>query len=227
MLKPLFLLALAIAMISGTGVRAQGIFDLGPLSGSIKQSGVGIAEAPAPDQVKKADTTDFTFPVSAPLRAENTAKFVEGIRAQDPEAGAMLAGQDLIGALSPAMQTLGLKPNDLADAYTMWLMSVYGLYRGLDEDATTRQVAGTRKMVAATLAGATEILAAPAGEKQRFAEGLILQALLNSWLSENLKQAPERRPEFQREFYRSAKDEMGVDLDRFDYGADGLYAKPQ
>jgi hypothetical protein len=82
-------------------------------------------------------------------------------------------------------------------------------------------------MVAATFAGSRELLELPATEKQKFAESMILQALLNSWLSETLKQAPERRTEFQREFYRSAKEEMGVDLDRFDFGADGLYAKPQ
>lgn len=223
----LILLAMAISLSIGSGASAQGIFDLGPLSNSIRQSGAAIADAPTPEQAKKAETTDFTFPVSDPLRAKNTAKFVEGIRGQDPEAGAMLAGQDLIGTLSPAMETLGLKPNDMADAYTMWLMSVYGLYRGIEEDATTRQVAGTRRMVAATMAGSPELLAMPATEKQKFAEAMVLQALLNSWLSENLKQAPDRREEFQREFYRVAKEEMGVDLDRFDYGADGLYAKPQ
>lgn len=227
MLKALFHLAMVLSLSIGSGAHAQGIFDLGPLSGSIRQSGVAIADAPTPDQVKKAEATDFTFVVSEPLRAENTAKFIEGIGQQDPEAAAMLAGQNLIGVLIPAMESVGLKPNDIADAYTMWLMSTYGLYRGLYEDATPRQVAGTRKLVAATFAGSADLLELPATEKQKFAESMILQALLNSWLSENLKQAPDRRAEFQSEFYRSAKEEMGVDLDRFDYGADGLYAKPQ
>lgn len=227
MLRTLFLLAAAISISIGSGARAQGIFDLGPISSTIRESGSTITEAPAPNQVRKGEATDFTFPVSEPLRAENTAKFIEGIRQQSPDAATGLAGQDLFGILGPGMAAIGLKTNDMADAYAMWLISTHGLYRGIYEDATPRQVAGTRKMVAANMAGVPELLAMPATEKQKFAESMILQALLNSWLSESLKQAPERQEEYQREFYRSAKDEMGVDLDRFDYGPDGLYAKPQ
>lgn len=225
--KPLVLLAVAIAMISGTGAQAQGIFDLGPLSGSIRESGAVMAQPPSAEQTTRPQVTDFTFEVSAALRTENTRKFVDGISQQDPEAAKMLAGQDLIGVIEPAMQSVGLKTNDLADAYTMWLMSAYGLYRDIDDDATPRQVAGTRKMVATIFAGIPEFQNLSATDRQKTAEALILQALLNSWLSESLKQAPDRKPAFQQEFLRSAKEDMGIDLNRFDYGADGLYAKPQ
>ena len=77
------------------------------------------------------------------------------------------------------------------------------------------------------MARVPEMLAMSATDKQKLVDALILQTLLNSMLAESLKQAPERRAEFQREYYRSAKEEMGVDLDRFEYGPDGLYAKPQ
>ena len=227
MRKPLFMLAAVIMLSIGSGARAQGIFDLGPMSGTVRDSGSAITEAPAPGQVRKGEATDFTFPVSQPLRAENTAKFIEGIRQQAPDVAAGLAGQDIFGILTPVMAQLGLKTNDMADAYTMWLMSVYGIYRGIEEDATPRQVAGTRKLAAATMARVPEMLAMSATDKQKLVDALILQTLLNSMLAESLKQAPERRAEFQREYYRSAKEEMGVDLDRFEYGPDGLYAKPQ
>ena len=220
------LFALALSFGFAAPAAAQGIFDLPPLV----QPGPQQA-APQPAQPQQAapaaDPAALTFTVSEELRATHQQQFLDSLRARSPGVADDLAGHDLIGLIGTAIAPHGLKTDNIADAFTAWLMLNHGLVTGDDSDPTPAQVEGTRKLTSDALLAMPDLGAASDADKQAMADSLLLQALLNQMMIDALKQAnPAGLPAAQDEI-RTATRDMGLDLDRLEMTANGLAPKPQ
>ena len=223
------LFVLAVTLAPFAPAQAQGIFDLPPLV----QPGTQPAQSQQaqPQQTTPAapaaDPALLNFTVSEDLRAQHQKQFLDGIRANSPAAADDLAGQDLVGLMATALQPHGLKVDNVADAFTAWLMINHGLVTGNDADPTPAQVAGTRQLATTALLASPDLPKASDADKQNMAEVLLLQAMLNQMMVDSLKQVkPDGVPAALEEIRKSTRD-MGLDLDRLELTANGLAPKPQ
>ena len=226
------LLALAVTAASFAPAQAQGIFDLPPLVAPDAASPAAPATPgqPATPNTPATPTVDpsvLTFTVSEPLRANHQQQFLDSLRSRSPGAADDLAGHDLIGLLGTAIAPHGLKTDNVADAFTAWLMINHGLVTGDDSDPTPAQVEGTRQLATNALLAMPDLIASSDADKQAMTDSLLLQALLNQMMIDALKEAnPAGLPAAQQEI-RTATRDMGLDLDLLEMTPNGLAPKAQ
>ena len=165
--------------------------------------------------------------MSAELRATHQQAFLDSLRSRSPDAADDLAGHDLIGLLGTAIAPHGLKTDNVADAFTAWLMINHGLVTGDDSDPTPAQVDGTRKLTTNALMAMPDLVASSDADKQAMADSLLLQALLNQMMIDALKQANPAGVSVAQDEIRTATRDMGLDLDLLEMTPNGLAPKQQ
>lgn len=212
--------------------QAQGIFDLPPLVAPDAASPAAPAApsqpaAPNAPSAPAVDPSVLTFTVSEELRANHQQEFLDSLRSRSPDAADDLAGHDLIGLLGTAIAPHGLRTDNVADAFTAWLMINHGLVTGDDSDPTPAQVEGTRKLATNALLAMPDLIAADDADKQAMADSLLLQALLNQMMIDALKEANPVGVPVARQEIRTATRDMGLDLDLLEMTPNGLAPKPQ
>lgn len=226
------LMVLAVMAALFATAQAQGIFDLPPLVAPDAASPAAPATpsqpaAPNTATAPAADPSVLTFTMSAELRATHQQAFLDSLRSRSPDAADDLAGHDLIGLLGTANAPHGLKTDNVADAFTAWLMINHGLVTGDDSDPTPAQVDGTRKLTTNALMAMPDLVASSDADKQAMADSLLLQALLNQMMIDALKQANPAGVSVAQDEIRSATRDMGLDLDLLEMTPNGLAPKQQ
>lgn len=221
---------LLVLAVLAAPAHAQGIFDLPPLTGQAAPA-PAQPQAPAqpaqPQAAPAADPAALNFTPSAELRAKNQQQFLDGIRARSPAAADDLAGHDLIALIGTAIEPHGLKVDNVADAFTAWLMINHSLVNSDESDPTPAQVEGTKKLTSDALLAMPDFAAASDADKQSMADALLLQALLNQMMIDSLKQVNAAGVPAALEEIRTASRDMGLDLDQLEMTPNGLAAKKQ
>ena len=186
--------AMLALLMAGLGVPAAGQ-DAG---GVLDMTGVGIyAMEEAVMQAAQETTTrsrprprtdaapapagQLTYTPSMSRRRANLANFVQRSRKKDPKGAAMLekeiARSDLLGRMEREMAGLGLRADNVADAYAAWWLNAWLASRQRADIPPPSQIAAVRvqaahAMTAAGLATASDAV------KQEVAEANLLQAML-------------------------------------------------
>lgn len=133
-------------------------------------------------QVSPASTTSLTYRPSKSRRQVNLAGFVNKSRTVDPVGSAsmarLFASTDVIEAMGVQLAPLGLRIDNVADAYATWWMSAWLAANKVSSDPSRAAAQAVRAQAARGLSADPEIRAASDADKQELAEALLIQAAL-------------------------------------------------
>lgn len=130
----------------------------------------------------RISVVNLIYKSSLSVRKRNLVNFVAKTRKVDP-AGAnqleeMFATTDVIAELGKAMNDVGLRPDNLADAYTVYWSSAWHASVGSTKTPSREQFAKIKAQATAGLLANPSIVSASGAAKQEFAEALLVQAAL-------------------------------------------------
>lgn len=135
------------------------------------------AAAPAPQAAAGSRYTP-----SRERRTANLAGFVARTRAADPQGADNLAkvfaSVDVIEEMRPPLAAVGLRIDDVADAYAVWWINAWQASRGIDDDVSRRTATAVRDQAAQAMAASGLLRGAGDAAKQEMAEALLIQAAL-------------------------------------------------
>jgi hypothetical protein len=227
--KSVACLSLCIGLVVTQPAAAQGVFDMGALTNTISTTANTQAEqkragqAIAPPSAAALAALDYS--PSMDIRRQNIAKFVTGMKAVNPDMGAQMeqlfAQVNVIDEMGKSIAPYGLKTSNIADAYTVYFMTAWMSANGRTDDNSNEQVAGTRQMAVNALTALPDIGKMTDADKQSFAEGLLIQAMLFDAMTDAVAADPAGLAKVKGDVKAGAK-EMGIDVDAFKLTATGL-----
>jgi hypothetical protein len=179
----------------------------------------------SPSTPAKISSSKLVFKPSAAVRQTNLKRFVENIRQNDP-AGAVQVKQifdstDVINQIGQKMATVGLKSNNLADAYAVYWTNAWLGAHGRSDSLSKTQMMAIRNQVAEVLLKVPQLSAATDPQKQEIAETLLVQALLISISTDGSKSDPALSAQVQKVIAQGAKS-FGLDLYQMTLTAQGF-----
>lgn len=179
--------------------------------------------------VRETDEHDrkatFDFVPDLDLRQANVARFIEQVRARDPQDAANLealnGSTDIVAAIDREMRTAGLRANNVADAYAAWWTVAWYAVQGRESFLDTRTAAAVRRQAAEAIVATGKLAGASDMVKQELAEALILQSALIDAMNEKMRDDPNLRRVMSTTVSKGAK-RMGLDLTAMTLTPDGF-----
>jgi hypothetical protein len=156
------------------------------------------------------------FKPSVKLRQQNISRFLIKLRDDNTSAGqtAQLPSANAVMAqIDKSMASVGLKSNNIADAYAVYWTNAWLGSRGRNEDLPKAQMIAVRNQAANALLVNPKFASATNIQKQELAEAMILQTVLISAFVSNAKSDPTLMEKVKVAISQGAKG-MGLDLDR-------------
>jgi hypothetical protein len=142
-------------------------------------------QRPAP-----APTARLSYTPSMARRRANLAMFVERSRRKDPKGAARLqqeiAKSDIIGRMNGELARVGLRADNVADAYAAWWLNAWLASRQRTDTPPRSQIAAVRAQAAQAMTSAGLATASDA-TKQEVAEANLVQAMLIGSYMEHAK----------------------------------------
>jgi hypothetical protein len=160
----------------------------------------------------------LTYKYSPALRINNYKSFVTRSMQVDQRAarewqGVIAKGQDPLRDVSTGLQrSYGFRPNNVADAYTIWISAAWKTVYDPDTELTRAQFDGIRSKIEQALMATPEVAGATDAQKQSFAEDLLINAIVLDSANEQTKNDPVMRKKIQSAVLSKAKENMGLDL---------------
>ena len=212
-----------IGFIATGSVGYAQVFDMGVLTNTVSIDHVTQQEAAraANDQVfgGSADVPDrnpadvLNFRTLPQRTSTNLATFVAKTRepAKADLARLFASQPDLIDEIGGVMQSYGLDPVNVADAYALWWMSAWLVANQRQDTPPAATIAAVRDQARNAFAATSGFAEADDAGKQQYAEALMVQAaLLNTALEQSANQ-----PEMLAQLAQAAKQgalSSGLDL---------------
>jgi hypothetical protein len=157
------------------------------------------------------------FTPSRTRRAANLAAFVEKTRAVDrgnaQDLERLFASGDVIERLGEAMRPLGLRTDNVADAYAIWWIAAWNATQGENPTPSRAMSEAVRAQAARALSSVPAVRGASEAAKQEFAEALLVQMVFVDVSVEQNKGNPARLRELRTAVMQGARG-MGLDLSR-------------
>jgi hypothetical protein len=137
-------------------------------------------------------------------------------------AQALAAQPTIIDDIAAGMRTYGFDPHNVADAYAVWLINVWGASekRNIEPDAAT--VAAVKQQVYAALASTPNFAATSDAERQEFAEALLLQSAMFASTFEQNKNSPALLDQLAAAARKGAIASYGIDLTKMTLTPNGF-----
>lgn len=137
-----------------------------------------------------ADLSAIRYQPSKARRSANLAQFVQKARAVDrgnaEDLQRLFASGDFIDKIGGVLAPLGLRVDNLADAYAIWWISAWNATRGNNDSPSRTMAQAVSAQAARALSSAPDILRADDAAKQEFAEALLIQmALVDTAVDQN------------------------------------------
>jgi hypothetical protein len=212
--------SLDTAISIGRDVVNRANFDRIVLENSRSKSGSN-PNSNNPKQSPRASSSkklaSLEFKPSVKLRQQNISRFLTKLRANNPSTAGQSAQVPSANAvmvqIDKNMASVGLKSNNVADAYAVYWTNAWLGSRGRNEDLPKAQMIAVRNQVANALILNPKFASATNIQKQELAEAMILQTVLISAFVGNAKSDPVLMEKVKVAIGQGAK-EMGLDLDR-------------
>jgi hypothetical protein len=123
----------------------------------------------------------FTYRYSRQRTQQNLRNFIA--RTPDPVARTNLeqtlaAQPALMDVISADVRAYGFDPHNVADAYAVWWINVWGASRKKNIEPDPATVEAVKRQVRSALAATPDFAKASDAERQEFAEALLLQAAI-------------------------------------------------
>ena len=222
-----------IALLLSFGSAANAFAGLNAMNIAVKWDGIRqsaaseindqiasgqVASTPPPD-------TNLAYSYSPDRSQQNLRNFVA--RTPDPAArtnlAQMLAAQPTImDDIAAGVRAYGFDPHNVADAYAVWWINVWGASekRNIEPDAAT--VAAVKQQVYAAFAATPDFAATSDADRQEFAEALLLQAAMLGSAFEQNKNNPKMLDQLADAARKGAKASYGIDLQTMTLTSNGF-----
>jgi hypothetical protein len=167
-------------------------FNMDPVSQVVEQErrksatrAASTGPAVSPDRA-----ASLRFVASPERRRKNLASFLKKARAVDPagadQLGALFASGDIISRIQGELAKVGLRTDNLADAYALWWINCWSAVHGDLSTPDRSTIDAVKGQAARALVAGGRTAGIPDAVKQEFAEAMLIQALL---LDGSLQQA--------------------------------------
>lgn len=171
------------------------------------------------------DPTMYSYRPDLTRRRANLAQFVKRSRSAGP-AGAdnlakIFASQDVIENMRAPLASVGLRIDNVADAYAAWWINAWQASQGVDVDITRQMASAVRNQAAGAFAQSGSLRGANDAAKQEMAEALLAQATLIGAAMDQAKGDPKRSRQIGAAVSQGARG-MHVDLSSMRLTADGF-----
>ncbi|WP_337827085.1 DUF6683 family protein [Pseudonocardia sp. TMWB2A] len=178
----------------------------------------------APRQtVAKAITLTYTPSMS--VRKQNYAAYVQQLRKMDDasatQAAQFLASNDIVEQLDGAMRPMGLRANNVADAFTLWWVIAWHAANGRQGEPSPSIMATVKRQAASALSATPQLASASNTVKQEMAESLLIQAALIDAALDDAKGDRTKTAALARAVNQGAQ-KIGLDLTKFNLTQDGF-----
>jgi hypothetical protein len=226
MIKKQFQLAIGLFLAYSTPVNAEPLFNFitrTTIPLVIQCPGCNSANknkrpsVPVRTAVFKTDTSKLSYRPSTSVRRRTLARIVENTRVTDPSGAQKLeqlfASKDIIAEIGRGMATVGLKPNNVADAYAVYWINAWLGARGRNENSSKSQMIAVRNQAAEALLKIPQFRSATDAQKQEMSEIMLIQAALIEASINSTKSNPALLDQTQKAIAQGAK-RFGLDLDR-------------
>jgi hypothetical protein len=156
------------------------------------------------------------FKPSKQIRQELIRGYIAQTKRGDPAAGAelekMLATTDVFAIVKNGMAPFGMTPDNLADAYTAWMINMWSAAHGNLRDSSASQIKAVQKQVLNSLAALPSLYSMNNSDKQRIADELVYYASMISGGAMAFADDPEGMRAYQQDVRKMART-AGFDVD--------------
>jgi hypothetical protein len=167
--------------------------------------------------VSAPQSASLEFKPSLKLRQQNISRFFSKFSANNSSGTgqtAQLPSPDVVMAeIDKSMAAVGLKSNNVADAYAVYWTNAWLGARGRNDDLPKSQMIAVRNQAANALLLNPKLKSATNIQKQELAEAMILQGVLISATINNAKSDPILTDKVKVAIAQGAR-EMGLNLDQ-------------
>ena len=184
-----------------------GGFRLQPLSlTAIDRSIASPSSAPA---------SLLTYSPSQSRRRANLSGFVDKWSSADPRGKAamrqLVQSTDVIAAIGAEMQPMGLRVDNVADAYTLWWVIAWHAAKGIDGTPNRDVMQAVKRQSAAALLATPQFATATDAQKQELVEAFLVQAALIDESNTQAQGKPKQQKLVAAAVRQGAK-QSGIDL---------------
>ncbi len=172
-------------------------------------------------QTPQMDAADFSYSPSKRLRDKNIKDLAASLSKTDPQAGeklnALHAQSDVISSIDQRMRTVGLRADNVADAYTIWWISAWEAVNNQDMGSSRQLFRSVKNQIEGAIGNTALFSNMSNAQKQVFSESLLLQA----FMIDSAKQDPSMQAQLPQAVNQGAK-RMGLDLTKMTLTNDGF-----
>ncbi len=173
----------------------------------------------------KLNLVALSFKVSTTNRKRNLAQFVRKTRITDP-AGAekmqqVFASTDVMGKIDKAMTNIGLRSDNVADAYAVYWTNAWLGSRGRSDNLPGSQIIAVRNQAAGALLVTPQFTSATDAQKQEMAEAMLIHSAIISASIDRAKSDPALMAKLRVAIAQGAKG-IGLELDRMTLTTQGF-----
>lgn len=221
-----------MAFLLGFGGAAHAFAGLNAINIAVKWDSIkSSAASEINDQIVSGELpapTDsgvsFDFINSQPRTDANLRNFVQ--RTPDPGARAdlknLIASQpNLMSVIGDGVRAYGFDPHNVADAYAVWWINVWGASQKINVEPDAATVAAVKQQVRSAFAATPAFADTSDAERQEYAEALLLQAGMLGSAFEQMKNDPKMLDQLAGAARNGAK-ASGLDLSLMTLTANGF-----
>ena len=136
--------------------------------------------SPPPQALPAASS--LSYKPSVALRRQNLARFAAETRKQNPQSAdqmdKLFGSVDFIGQIDNMMRPMGLRADNVADAYALWWVVAWHAANGRQGEPNRTTMAAVKQQAANALLATPQFAATNNAQKQEMAEALLVQTAL-------------------------------------------------
>lgn len=169
-------------------------------------------------------SSSFTYRYSPQGTQQNLRNFIA--RTPDPAARANLeqvfaAQPALMDDISAGVRAYGFDPHNVADAYAVWWINVWGTSQKMNIEPDTAMAEAVKRQVRSAFAATPDFAKTSDAERQEYAEALLLQAVMLGSAFEQWKDDPKMLEQLAQAARQGAM-ASGLDLAKMTLTPDGF-----
>jgi hypothetical protein len=166
--------------------------------------------------VKAFPAVALTYKPSDAIRKRSKEQFFAKMRSIDPESARQLearyATRDLFQALDQEISKYGMRTDNVADAFTIWLINIWMGANGISNDPPASRIKAVKAQITDSLRMSSDIAGASDTQKQELTESLLLNAsVIGAALADPRVKSGEMRAPLQKAMVRLGSS-IGLDL---------------
>lgn len=170
------------------------------------------------------DETALNYRVDANIRQRNVSNYVSNMRQSGDERGAAALeaiGPALVGQVDQSMRQVGLRADNLADAFAYWWVTQWQGVSGREVQYSARLFGAVKRQASNVVLAAPDVAASSDAVKQETAEMLIIQAAITRAHIDKVNGDSAQKAALAEAINRDAK-AMGMDLTRIELTDEGF-----